>query len=85
MQQRLQVNLKKNEFVANRMIDAYLFGEKHPYGKYSSLADYEALQRSDILDFFNKYYTDGRCIIIAAGVLPDDLPPASSGNQDDDD
>ena len=74
MQQRLQVNLKKNEFVANRMIDAYLFGDKHPYGKYSSLADYDALQRSDIVDFFNKYYTDGRCIIIAAGVLPDDLP-----------
>ena len=74
MQQRLQVNLKKNEFVANRMIEAYLFGDKHPYGKYSSLADYDALQRSDIVDFFNKYYTDGRCIIIAAGVLPEDLP-----------
>ena len=74
MQQRLQVNLKKNEFVANRMIEAYLFGDKHPYGKYSNLADYDALDRSDIQQFFNKHYIDGRCMIIAAGVLPDDLP-----------
>ena len=74
MQQRLQVNLKKNEFVANRMIEAYLFGDQHPYGKYSSLTDYDALQRTDVVDFFNKFYVDGRCIIIAAGVLPDDLP-----------
>lgn len=74
MQQRLQVNLKKNEFVANRMIEAYLFGDRHPYGRYSNLADYDALERADILDFFKKYYLNGRCIIIAAGVLPDDLP-----------
>ena len=74
MQQRLQVNLKKNEFVANRFIEAYLFGDKHPYGKYSELPDYDALDRADFQAFFNQYYLNGRCIIIAAGVLPDNLP-----------
>ncbi|HYF32363.1 MAG TPA: pitrilysin family protein [Chitinophagaceae bacterium] len=74
MQQRLQVNLKKNEFVANRYIEAYLFGHDHPYGRYSSLPDYDALERAELQEFFNKYYLHGRCIIIAAGVLPDDLP-----------
>ena len=39
-QQRLKVNLQKGEFVAGRLIDAYLFGENHPYGKYMNLEDY---------------------------------------------
>jgi predicted Zn-dependent peptidase len=34
--QRLEVNLKKGDFVANRLIDTYLYGENHPYGKVSS-------------------------------------------------
>jgi predicted Zn-dependent peptidase len=34
--QRLKVSLKKSEFIAGRLIDTYLFGEKHPYGKFSS-------------------------------------------------
>lgn len=73
-QQRLQVNLKKNEFVANRKIEAYLFGEQHPYGKYSNMEDYDSLQTPDVRSFYEQYYLNGRCVIIAAGVLPDDLP-----------
>src|SRR5205823_4995552 len=30
MQQRLQVNLRKNDFIAGRLIDSYLFGADHP-------------------------------------------------------
>ena len=35
MKQRLKVSLKKSDFVAGRLIDVYLYGEQHPYGKYS--------------------------------------------------
>ncbi|HYE55744.1 MAG TPA: pitrilysin family protein [Chitinophagaceae bacterium] len=73
MQQRLQVNLKKNDFVANRMVEAYLFGESHPYGKYSHVQDYDMLDRSDLQAFFDKYYRHGKCMVVAAGVLPDNL------------
>lgn len=69
--QRLQVNLQKCEFVAGRLIDAHLFGENHPYGKYNNLVDYSALTREDLLAFYDKYYRNGRCIIFAAGKLPD--------------
>lgn len=72
-QQRLQVSLQKCEFVAGQLIDAYLFGEDHPYGKYSRLQDYEALQREEILEFYKTYYQQGRCVIFAAGKLPVDL------------
>ena len=73
MQQRLKVNLQKNEFVANRLIEAYLFGEQHPYGRYSKEEDYEALQQNELLQYFDHYYQNGRSVIFAAGVLPKGL------------
>ena len=72
-QQRLQVSLKKSEFVASRLIDSYLYGRQHPYGKYSMPEDYQQLQQEDLLAFYNQYYRNGTCRIIAAGKLPDDL------------
>ena len=72
-QQRLQVNLKKSDFVAGRLIDAYLYGEGHPYGKFSKAEDFQALQREDLLSFYRKHYLHGGCRIIAAGKLPADL------------
>ena len=73
MQQRLAVNLKKNDFVANRLIDAYLFGEDHPYGRYTSHEDFDALQRDQLIDFFKNYYEQGKLILFAAGRLPANL------------
>lgn len=69
-QQRLKVGLQKNDFVAGRLIDAYLFGENHPYGKYNNLEDYSALNRNDLVEFYNEYYKNGRCVIFAAGKIP---------------
>ena len=73
MQQRLEVNLRKNDFVASRLIDAYLFGEQHPYGRYSSIAGYEALNSDEVKDFYTRYYQQGRCMIFVAGLLPDNI------------
>src|SRR5579862_5208242 len=73
MQQRLLVGLKKSDFVAGRMIDAYLFGEKHPYGRMSSVEDYESLHRDEIAEFFDRYYHQGRCVIFVAGKIPTGL------------
>jgi len=68
--QRLSVSLKKSEFVASRLIDSYLYGEKHPYGKYTSHAEYDALNREELISFYNKYYKNGSCVIFTAGKLP---------------
>lgn len=74
-QQRLQVNLKKSDFVAGRLIESYLYGEKHPYGKYNMPEDYESLRREELVDFYRQHYQQGACRIIAAGRLPGDLIP----------
>lgn len=68
--QRLSVSLKKSEFVAGRLIDSYLYGEHHPYGKYTSHEDYDALNREELIEFYKKYYSKGNCMIFTAGKLP---------------
>ncbi len=71
--QRLKVSLQKCDFVANRFIDEYLYGFNHPYGRYTSIEEFNALQREQIVDFYNRYYRNGKCIIFVAGKLQDNL------------
>ncbi|HWR32403.1 MAG TPA: pitrilysin family protein [Chitinophagaceae bacterium] len=73
MKQRLKVNLKKSDFVAGRLIDVSLYGKDHPYGKYSSPELFDALQRDQLLDFYKKYYQQGKLILFVAGKLPANL------------
>ena len=72
-QQKLQVNLKKCDFIANRLIDAYLFGEEHPYGKYLSAENYQSLTTDQLKEHFQQYYVNGSAVIFVAGKLPADL------------
>jgi predicted Zn-dependent peptidase len=55
------------------LIDAYLFGEKHPYGKFGSMADYASLERDEIKKFYQQFYQHGYCAIFIAGKLPLDI------------
>ncbi|MEO6316061.1 MAG: pitrilysin family protein [Chitinophagaceae bacterium] len=71
--QRLSVSLKKSEFVAGRLIDEYVFGIDHPYGKYSSAVAYDALNRPLLQSFYSKYYQQSKYIIFIAGKLPKDI------------
>jgi zinc protease len=71
--QRLSVNLKKCDFVAGRLIDEYVFGKQHPYGVYSNAEHYDVLQREQLQQYYNHYYTNGRCVIFAGGLLPADF------------
>ena len=68
--QRLEVNLKKCDFVANRLIDEYVYGFHHPYGKYTSTLDYDNLQRDELAAFYKRFYTEGKCLMFVAGKPP---------------
>jgi len=78
--QRLSVNLKKSEFVAARLIDAYLYGENHPYGTYNNPENIDALNTSLLKDFFKQYYLNGTCVIFVSGKLPSDLQQQLNNN-----
>lgn len=71
--QRLEVNLKKCDFIANRLIDEYVYGFHHPYGRYTSTLDYNNLQREELAAFYKRFYTEGKCLVFVAGKPPADL------------
>ena len=71
--QRIKVNLQKCDFVATRLIDAHVFGEQHPYGKYTNPEDLDALTSNQLKDFFKQYYLNGQCVIFVSGKLPVDI------------
>ncbi len=73
MKQRLTVNLKKSDFVASRTIDALLYGEQHPYGKFTRMEDFDGVTREQVLAFYKKYYQKSKLVVFVAGKLPNNL------------
>ncbi len=71
--QQLSVNMQKCNFVANRLIDQYLYGTEHPYGRVSNIKDIEAITRESLVGFFKNFYFNAKCTILAAGKLPVDF------------
>ncbi len=69
--QKLLVNLRQCEFVANRQIDAFLFGAQHPYGRFSTSEGIAALTREDLLSFYQKQYALANAKIFMSGKVGD--------------
>ncbi len=65
--QRLLVNLRQCEFVANQKIDALLFGENHPYGRFSKQESIEAITREDLVAFHKANYNLANARIFMGG------------------
>lgn len=65
--QRLLVSLKECEFVANREIDAALFGFDHPYGRYTTREAIENIRTNDLKEFHLKNFALSRCKVFMAG------------------
>ncbi|MBS1777718.1 MAG: insulinase family protein [Bacteroidetes bacterium] len=70
--QRLMVNLRQCDFVANQKIDAVLFGDAHPYGRYTQKETIAAFTREDLLSFYKQYYDLGNVKIFMAGKISAD-------------
>ena len=61
--QRLSVNLLKSDFVANRLIDQYLYGADHPYGRVSNQEDIENITREELQNYYKQFYLKAQCTI----------------------
>ncbi|MFA6056737.1 MAG: pitrilysin family protein [Taibaiella sp.] len=68
-QQRLAVNLRQCDFVANRHIDAFLFGAAHPYGRFTETTDLLALTPQALRDFHQNHYQSQNCMMFMAGKI----------------
>lgn len=71
--QRLEVNLKKCDFIANRLIDEYVYGFHHPYGRYTVKEDYDNIHREELAAYYRRFYTEGKCLVFVAGKTPANL------------
>lgn len=69
--QRLLVNERQCEFVANQRIDALLFGEFHPYGRFSKKEKIEAVTKEDLLQFYKRSYDLSHVQIFMGGKVGD--------------
>lgn len=69
--QKLLVSLRQCEFVANQQIDALLFGEEHPYGRYSRKEKIEALMRDDLISFYKSCYNLANVKMFMGGKVGD--------------
>ncbi len=67
--ERLSVQLKKGDFIANRKIDEFLFGIQHPYGKYMVKDDYDRINQQELLSFLKKHYSASTCKLFLAGTF----------------
>lgn len=67
--QKLQVSLEKVGVLAQREFQKSLF-EQTDYGRYANLEDFESLNRSEIVDFFERYYKRGLLKIVLVGEIP---------------
>jgi zinc protease len=67
--QRLSVNLRQSEFVANQKIDALLFGEAHPYGRFTRKEKIEAVTREDVVKHWKACYDLSKARIFMAGKI----------------
>lgn len=67
--QRLQVELQRVEFLAQRAFQHQLYGEQHPYGYASDAADYDALTPELLQQFRQQCYGCGPFFIIASGAV----------------
>jgi zinc protease len=71
--QKLAVDLKKCDIVANRKIDVCVFGPAHPYGKYNTVESYDALTPAQLQSHFQQFYQNGKSIFFVAGKVPGNM------------
>lgn len=65
-QQKLQVNLKKNDIVARRTFNKALYGDTI-YGLNAEVETYNTVKREDLLTHYKQMYQPSNCTLIIAG------------------
>lgn len=65
-QQKLQVSLQKNDVLARRAFNKAVYGHTL-YGQSGEAADYQQLNRADMLAHFKQMYQPNNCTLVIAG------------------
>lgn len=70
---QLLVNLQKGDVLAMRALRSSIYGDGHPCGMNVCPEDYDTLQVTDIVDYYNRYYGSRTCQIYLSGDIDETL------------
>ncbi len=61
------INSQKVDVVAQRHFEHSLWGESHPLGQFVQAADYDAITREDLLQYYDEVYSHRNCTLFLSG------------------
>lgn len=64
---RLELDLMKNDVLAYRTLTESIYGENHPYGYNSTIANYQALTQDLLVSEYNSLVGANRCTVFLSG------------------
>ncbi|HEY6160059.1 MAG TPA: pitrilysin family protein [Bacteroidia bacterium] len=67
--QKFVVSSQKVADMARKKFNQLLFGNKHPYGYFVELRDYDKVEREAVKSFHREKYVSGNCAIIVSGKI----------------
>ncbi len=70
--QRFLINSTKNEFLARKAFNYALFGN-HPYGYKIQADDFDAINRNDIIEYFENNYRIEQALIVLSGKITSEI------------
>jgi zinc protease len=65
--EKLKINNKKNEYISRISFNECLYGNEHPLGKRNSTENISNIERSELLDFYQRFYLSGLKYVILTG------------------
>lgn len=67
------INSCKVDVVSQRHFENSLWGSGHPLGHVVEAADYDAITRDDVLEYYRNYYGSCNCTMFISGSVNDDI------------
>ncbi len=68
--QQYLINTQRVQYLARTYFNELLFGHQHPYGFRAEAADFDGMDRSDLITFHQDYYHPANAFCIVSGRLP---------------
>jgi zinc protease len=69
--QEQMVSMERVSYIARIKFAEQLFGKQHPYGQSAEIADYDKVNREDLMEFYKKTYHPGNLRIVVSGKIED--------------
>lgn len=71
--QRFLVDCTKVDYVSQRHFNELVYGPQHPLGKTIQLEQFDALEREQLVSFYEAYYNSQHCSIYVSGCVTDNV------------